>query len=89
MRTPALFLGHGNPMNAVSRNGFTEGWTAIGGSISRPRAVLAVSAHWYVGETAVTAGPAPRTIHDFAEQIRFPVEGIDGGSVSMLAVQAG
>jgi 4,5-DOPA dioxygenase extradiol len=68
---PAVFFGHGNPMNAVSSNGYTEGWAAIGNSIPRPKAVLAVSAHWYLPGTAVTASPAPRTIHDFGG---FPAE---------------
>ena len=62
---PAIFFGHGNPMNAVLRNAYTEGWSAIGKSIPRPTAILCVSAHWYLPGTAVTAMAAPRTIHDF------------------------
>jgi 4,5-DOPA dioxygenase extradiol len=62
---PAIFFGHGNPMNALSENAYTEGWAAIGKSIPRPRAVLAVSAHWYIPATAVSANQAPPTIHDF------------------------
>jgi len=62
---PALFLGHGNPMNALQRNRYTEAWAALGGRLPRPRAILAVSAHWYVEGTAVTAMAQPRTIHDF------------------------
>jgi 4,5-DOPA dioxygenase extradiol len=62
---PAIFFGHGNPMNALLRNAYTEGWAAIGESIPRPKAVLCVSAHWYLPGTAVTALGAPRTIHDF------------------------
>ncbi len=62
---PAAFLGHGSPMNAVERNRFTEAWRAFGASVPRPRAILAVSAHWYVNATAVTAMARPRTIHDF------------------------
>jgi 4,5-DOPA dioxygenase extradiol len=64
-RMPAVFLGHGNPMNALGRNRWTEVWRAVGAAAPRPRAILAVSAHWYVGFCAVTAMPAPRTIHDF------------------------
>ena len=62
---PAVFFGHGNPMNALARNGWTEGWAALGASLARPRAVLCVSAHWYLPATLVSAQDAPRTIHDF------------------------
>ena len=62
---PAAFLGHGSPMNALERNRFTEAWRAFGAAVPRPRAILAVSAHWYVNATAVTAMARPRTIHDF------------------------
>ncbi|WP_028918734.1 4,5-DOPA dioxygenase extradiol [Pseudoxanthomonas suwonensis] len=62
---PAAFLGHGSPMNALERNRYTEAWRAFGASAPRPRAILAVSAHWYGNFTAVTAMPKPRTIHDF------------------------
>jgi 4,5-DOPA dioxygenase extradiol len=68
---PAIFIGHGNPMNAISRNAYTDGWAAIGKTLPRPRAVVAVSAHWYIPGCAVTANPAPRTIHDFGG---FPKE---------------
>jgi 4,5-DOPA dioxygenase extradiol len=62
---PALFIGHGSPMNTLDRNRYTEAWRALGASIGRPRAVLVVSAHWYTNATAVTAMAQPRTIHDF------------------------
>ena len=62
---PAIFFGHGNPLNALLRNRYTKGWQAIGASIPKPKAVLCVSAHWYLPGTAVTAMPSPRTIHDF------------------------
>jgi 4,5-DOPA dioxygenase extradiol len=62
---PAIFFGHGNPMNALSDNVYTRGWVALGAELPRPRAVLSISAHWYVPGTAVTASPRPRTIHDF------------------------
>lgn len=62
---PALFVGHGNPMNALEDNTYTKGWRALGESIPRPRAVVCVSAHWYIEGTRVTAMERPRTIHDF------------------------
>ena len=65
MTMPAAFLGHGNPMNALETNRYTAAWRAFGRSVPRPRAILVVSAHWYIHATAVTAMPRPRTIHDF------------------------
>jgi 4,5-DOPA dioxygenase extradiol len=62
---PAAFLGHGSPMNALERNRYTGAWRAFGAAAPRPRAILVVSAHWYVNALAVTAMPRPRTIHDF------------------------
>ncbi|NTW52677.1 MAG: 4,5-DOPA dioxygenase extradiol [Chlorobiaceae bacterium] len=62
---PTLFLGHGNPMNAIQSNRYTEGWRSLALSVPRPRAVLAISAHWYVPETAVSGDSSPETIHDF------------------------
>ena len=62
---PAAFFGHGNPMNALDTNRYTTAWRAFGEAVPRPRAVLVISAHWYINATAVTAMPRPRTIHDF------------------------
>jgi 4,5-DOPA dioxygenase extradiol len=62
---PAVFFGHGSPMNTLQRNRYTEAWTGIGKSLPAPRAILAISAHWLTRGTAVTAMETPRTIHDF------------------------
>ena len=62
---PALFLGHGSPMNTLEENGYTQAWRRLGEALPRPRAILVVSAHWFIGATAVTAMARPRTIHDF------------------------
>jgi len=63
---PVLFVGHGNPMNAISDNPFSRSWAAVGERIPRPNAVLCISAHWLTpGSTQVTAMDMPKTIHDF------------------------
>jgi 4,5-DOPA dioxygenase extradiol len=64
-RMPALFIGHGSPMNTLQVNGFTQAWRDLGNRLPRPTALLVVSAHWFFGATAVTAMERPRTIHDF------------------------
>lgn len=64
-RMPVLFIGHGNPMNAIEKNEFSEGWARVAGHIGRPRAILVISAHWQTHGTWVTAMEKPKTIHDF------------------------
>lgn len=80
-RMPAVFIGHGSPMNTLERNRYTAAWQALGRALPRPRAILAISAHWYIDRTAVTAMAQPTTIHDFGGfpdalfQFQYPAPG--------------
>lgn len=80
-KMPALFLGHGSPLNAISDNEFTQGFSTIAKTLPRPYAILVISAHWETKGTFVTAMKYPKTIHDFygfpeaLYQVQYPVEG--------------
>jgi len=65
-KQPVLFIGHGNPMNVITENPYRESWEKLGAQLSRPNAILCISAHWYTNGTFVTTNEFPPTIHDFS-----------------------
>src|SRR5581483_7068119 len=84
MRPPALFIGHGSPMNAVTDSAFSRTLQKFGRSLARPRAILCISAHWTTSGAYVLSSPQPKTIHDFngfpesLYRIRYPAPGDPG-----------
>lgn len=80
-RMPVIFYGHGSPMNALEDNAYTRVWQSFAERFARPKAILAISAHWTTRGTAVTAMIAPKTIHDFGGfpkplfEVRYPAPG--------------
>jgi 4,5-DOPA dioxygenase extradiol len=80
-KMPALFIGHGSPMNGIEDNAFSQRWAAMGKEIPTPQAVLVISAHWLTRGTAITAMAQPQTIHDFGGfpqalfEVQYPAPG--------------
>jgi 4,5-DOPA dioxygenase extradiol len=83
-RMPVIFFGHGSPMNSLARNQYTEAWRKLGATVPKPKAILAISAHWFTRGTAVTAMVKPKTIHDFGGfpqalfDVQYPAPGDPG-----------
>ena len=80
-RMPVVFVGHGNPMNAIEDNVWSRRFRDLAKALPQPRAILAVSAHWYVDGTFTTASARPETIHDFGGfpdalyRVQYPAPG--------------
>jgi len=80
-RMPALFIGHGSPMNAIEKNEFSDMWALLGKTLPKPKSILCISAHWESNSTEVTSMPNPKTIHDFGGfpkelyEVQYPAPG--------------
>ncbi len=94
MWQPSIFVGHGNPMNALGENAYGAGWRRLGEQIPRPKAIVSISAHWFIASTRVTSNKFPQTIHDFSGfpdelyQVQYPAPGdpdLAGRLQSLLA----
>ena len=96
-RMPALFIGHGSPMNAIEDNEYNRGWAAAARDLPRPATILCISAHWETRGSFVTAEETPRTIHDFGGfpralyEMQYPAPGLPemAGRIAQLAPAAG
>ena len=88
-RMPALFLGHGSPMNVLEDNRYTRAWAQLGETLPRPKAIVVVSAHWFTRGTGVTAMEAPKTIHDFGGFPQALYDTLSGAGLSGAGATAG
>jgi 4,5-DOPA dioxygenase extradiol len=93
-KMPAVFVGHGSPMNAIEETRFSRAWELLGERLPKPRAILAVSAHWFIERTAATANPKPKTIHDFGNfpkalfDVHYPAPGEPGLAAEVAEILA-
>lgn len=94
-KMPVLFVGHGNPLNAITDNEYSQGWKKIAEKITLPKAILCVSAHWLTQGTAVSMAGQPKTIHDFSGfpaklyQVQYPAPGAtDYAKMTIAAVKS-
>lgn len=91
---PALFIGHGSPMNAIEDTPYRRAWESLGAALPRPQAIVVISAHWYTHGTAVTAMERPKTIHDFGNfpkalhEMRYPAPGSPQVAADIAALLA-
>lgn len=94
-RMPVLFAGHGSPVNALEDNRWSRGFAALADGLEKPRAILAVSAHWWLDGTLLTADERPRTIHDFSGfpdplyEIEYPAPGSPGLAAQLAGLLEG
>lgn len=94
-KMPVLFVGHGNPMNAITDNIYSKGWAAMSAKLTLPRAILCISAHWLTRGTSVTMTPKPKTIHDFGGfpdelfRVQYPAPGaVDYAKLAAANIQS-
>lgn len=91
-RMPALFLGHGSPMNAIEDNEFVQGFRKLRDKLPTPRAIICISAHWETNTPQVTAMEQPETIHDFGGfpkalyQVEYPAPGSPSLAAETIAI---